>query len=324
MARPVWHGVLTFGLVTLPVRMYSATDSHTIRFHQLQRGTADRIRIKRINERTGKEVSADDIVKGLDIGDEYVVVEPDELDEIAPGRSKALEITEFVDLEEVEPVFFDQTYYLGPAGKEYGKVYTLLHRALTDSNKAGIATFVMRNREYLVAVKAEDEVLALHTLHWADEVRDPHSEVRDLPGKTSVAKKEVQTATQLIDALTAHWSPEDFHDEYQERVRRLVEAKSKGESVAKGEAPPESTNVVDLMSVLQESVESARSRGVKSGPSKEKGRKKDKKSDLESLTKSELYERATEAGIRGRSSMSREELIASLAGRARHGRRKAA
>ncbi|MFG2526571.1 Ku protein [Streptomyces sp. NPDC048516] len=151
MARPVWSGSLAFGLVSLPVQMYSATESHTVHFHQIERGTSGRIRNKRVNERTGEEVPAEDIVKGLDVGDAYVVVDPEELDDIAPGRSKALEISGFVDLDEVAPIFFGKTYYLGPRGKEYAKVYRLLHKALSRSHKAGIATLVLRNREYLVA-----------------------------------------------------------------------------------------------------------------------------------------------------------------------------
>ncbi|WP_455680641.1 non-homologous end joining protein Ku [Streptomyces lavendulae] len=161
VARPVWSGNLSFGLVSLPVGLYTATDSHTIHFHQLQRGTADRIRNRRVNERTGDEVELDDIVKGYDMGGEYVLVEPQELDEIAPGRSRSLEITGFVDLAEADPIFFDKTYYLGPRGAEYGKVYSLLEQALAKAGKAGIATFVMRQHEYLVALKAENGVAAV-------------------------------------------------------------------------------------------------------------------------------------------------------------------
>lgn len=129
MARPVWAGVLSFGLVSLPVGLYTATDSHTIHFHQLQRGTADRVRNRRVNERTGDEVDLDEIVKGFDTGEEYVLVEPKELDEIAPGRSQALDIAGFVDLEDVDPIFFDKTYYLAPRGTEYAKTYSLLQQA---------------------------------------------------------------------------------------------------------------------------------------------------------------------------------------------------
>ncbi|MFD7533669.1 Ku protein [Streptomyces sp. NPDC059849] len=326
MASPIWTGIVSFGLVSLPVALYTATDNHTIRFHQLQRGTADRIRNRRVNERTGDEVELDEIVKGYDTGSEYVIVEPEELDDIAPGRSRALEVSEFVDLDTVEPVFFDKTYYLGPRGEQYGKVYALLQRALEESNKAGIATFVMRGREYLVALKAEDGLLTLHTLHWADEIRDPHEEVPDLPDKTEPTPAEVKMAHQLIDTLTADWDPEDFHDTFQEKVEALIEAKAAGEAVEKAEPAAKPTGAVDLMEALRASVERARSpkdTREKAGASDKTGRgkkpaakKHTKASDigsLQSLTKTELYEKATKAGVKGRSSMTHDQLADALA-----------
>ncbi|MEV7618024.1 Ku protein [Streptomyces sp. NPDC089799] len=212
--------------------LYTATDSHTIRFHQLHRGTADRIRNRRVNERTGDEVDLADIVRGYDTESEYVIVEPQELDEIAPGRSRSIDVAGFVDLDTVDPVFFDKTYFLGPRGFQHGKVYALLERALAESNKAGIATFVMRGREYLVALKAEEVegLLTLHTLHWADELRDPHAEAPDLPGKVEATAAEGKMAMQLIDALAMEWEPEAFHDSFREKVEALVKAKAAGET----------------------------------------------------------------------------------------------
>ncbi len=262
----------------------------------------------------------DEIVKGYNTGSECVIVEPEELDDIAPGRSRALEVSEFVDLDTVEPVFVDKTYYLGPRGEQYGKVYAPLQRALEESNKAGIATFVMRGREYLVALKAEDGLLTLHTLHWADEIRDPHEEVPDLPGKTEPAPAEVKMAHQLIDALTADWEPEDFHDTFQKKAEALIEAKAAGEAVEKAEPAAQPTGAVDLMEALRASVEGARSpkgTGEKAGASDETGRgkkpaakKHTKASDvgsLRSLTKSELYKKATKAGVKGRSGMAHDQ-----------------
>ncbi|WP_308460717.1 Ku protein [Streptomyces sp. Ru72] len=217
MARAIWSGVLTFGLVTVPVQLFTATEDHTVHFHQLQRGTSDRVRYQRVNERTGKEVDCDDIVKGYDLGGgDYVIVEPDELDDIAPGKSQVIEITGFVDLDQVEPVYFDKTYYLAPKGEEYTKVYELLRAALEKENKTGIATFVMRGKQYLVALRAQEEVLVLHTLHWADEVRDPHQELPVLPGRGDVQGRELDTARQLIGALSIDWNPKDYHDTYEE------------------------------------------------------------------------------------------------------------
>ncbi|WP_051877514.1 Ku protein [Streptomyces natalensis] len=171
MASAVWNGVVTIGLVTLPIRLVTATQSHTARFRQLQRGTTDRVRNKCVNERTGKEVDTEEIVKGFEVGDEYIVVEPTELDDIAPGRSRALEITSFVDVAAIELVYFDRTYYLAPQASEYNGIYALLHQAMRQARRAGIGTLVMHQRQYLVAVTADaDGVLAAHTLRWTDEV----------------------------------------------------------------------------------------------------------------------------------------------------------
>ncbi len=350
MAHAVWSGVLSFGLVTVPVQMFGATESHTIRFHQLQRGTADRVRNKRVNERTGEDVPLSDIVKGYDIGDEYVVVEPDELDEIAPGRSKKLEISGFVDLGEIDPVYYDKTYYVGPRGDEYAKVYALLTEAMKKAGKAAVATFVMRNREYLLVVKPVDDVLVVHTMHWADEVRDPHREIGGLPENARVEKRELDTAVQLVDALSVDWDPREYRDTYQERVRELLEAKRTGGTVEKEEPPPRSTNVIDLNEALRASVERAKGkRGTggkkrattekpekaekpekkaekpekaqKAATAKKRAKKPPEAADLAGLSKTALYELAAEADIPGRSTMSREELVEALS--ATGGRRRA-
>ncbi|MFJ3205819.1 Ku protein [Streptomyces sp. NPDC086989] len=328
MARPVWAGNLAFGLVSLPVGLYTATDSHTIHFHQLERGTSDRIRNRRVNERTGEEVGLDNIVKGYDTGEEYILVEPKELDEIAPGRSRSLEIAGFVDLEEVEPIFFDKTYYLGPRGAEYAKVYSLLEQALSKAGKAGIATFVMRQHEYLVAVKAEDGILTLHTLHWADEIRDPKKEIDTLPGKAKASENELKMAEQLIEALSMDWDPDQFHDTFQEKVAALIDAKKTGETVEKAEPAAKATGAVDLMEALRASVERARSpkdtRGEKATTAKSAGGKKkgapakkrltSSAESLQPLTKAELYKKATAAHVPGRSAMTHDQLVDALAG----------
>ncbi|MER6520119.1 Ku protein [Streptomyces sp. NPDC001553] len=325
VARPVWAGNLSFGLVSLPVGLYTATDSHTIHFHQLQRGTSDRIRNRRVNERTGKEVELDDIVKGYDAGGEYVLVEPNELDEIAPGRSRSLEITGFVDLDEVDPIFFDKTYYLGPRGAEYGKVYNLLEQALAKAGKAGIATFVMRQHEYLVALKAENGLLTLHTLHWADEIRDPRKEIDNLPGKTKASEKELQMAEQLIETLSMTWDPDAFHDTFQEKVAALIDAKKAGDTVEKAEPAAEPTGAVDLMEALRASVERAGSSKATGGkatasgktaaakkPAAKKRIRSTPKEDLSGMSKADLYKKAAAASLPGRSNMNREDLVKAL------------
>ncbi|GHA73348.1 non-homologous end joining protein Ku [Streptomyces tendae] len=335
MARAIWTGVITFGLVSVPVGLFTATEDHTVHFHQLQRGTSDRIRNRRVNERTGKEVDADDIVKGYEVSEgEYVVVEPGELDEIAPGRSRTLEITDFVDLDRIEPVYFGRTYYLAPRGKEYLKVYELLRTALAETGKAGVATFVMRNRQYLTALRAEDRVLLLQTLHWADEVRDPVEELPELPSDRVGRGKELDMALRLVDALSGDWEPDRYRDTYQEKVRELVRAKAEGEEVAVAEEAPEATNVVDLMEVLRGSLEQAKGAGDAGEGSADKKpsaqRKKaagsrrkaagsarptaSTRAELRELSKAELYQRATEQDIAGRSKMSRQQLVDALSG----------
>ncbi|PPS86305.1 non-homologous end joining protein Ku [Streptomyces sp. MH60] len=342
MARAIWTGVITFGLVSVPVGLFTATEDHTVHFHQLQRGTSDRVRNRRVNERTGKEVATDDIVKGYEVGEgEYVVVEPGELDEIAPGRSRTLEITDFVDLDRIEPVYFGRTYYIAPRGKEYLKVYELLRTALAETGKAGVATFVMRNRQYLTALRAEDRVLLLQTLHWADEVRDPVQELPELPSDRVGRGKELDMALRLVDALSGDWEPARYRDTYQEKVRELVRAKAEGQEVAVAEEAPEATNVVDLMDVLRGSLERAKGgtgddKGDKkrSAPRKKAAEPRQKaaagpsrrtapaRSELRELSKAELYQRATEQDIAGRSKMSRQQLVDALGDSKSRGRRK--
>ncbi|MEU9157821.1 Ku protein [Streptomyces sp. NPDC048417] len=357
MARSIWTGVITFGLASLPVGLYTATEDHTVHFHQLQRGTADRIRNRRVNERTGREVPSENIVKGYELAEgEYIVVEPDELDQIAPGRSQTIDITDFVDLADIEPVYFNRTYYIAPRGKEYTKVYELLRAALEESEKAGIATFVMRGKQYLTALRAEERLLVLQTLHWADEVRDPGKELPELPSRRAGKGKELTLAIQLVDALSAPWEPGQYHDTFEEKVRELVQAKAEGQEIAVAEEAPQATNVIDLMSVLQGSLDQARQTGQKKAgeprqtkktPARKTARKpaakaakkpaahkappktarttskarrqNGGKSELQQLSKAELYQRATEQGIEGRSKMSREQLVDALthAGRRR-------
>jgi DNA end-binding protein Ku len=335
MARAIWSGSLNFGLVTVPVELFTATRDHTTHFHQLERGTSDRVRIQRVNERTGKQVAFKDIVKGYEVDDgQYVVIEPEELDEIAPGRSKAIEISGFVDLEQVEPIFFATTYYLGPKGAEYGKVYALLREALAATNRAGVATFVMRGKQYLTAIKAEKDVLVLHTMHYADEIREPAKEIDALPVAVTVNSRELSAARQLIETLGMDWDPNEYKDEYQEKLQALVEAKLNGEGMVVGEKPPPSaTNVVDLMDALERSIARGRRQPAREepepGPERPRGRGQDRgqdedgAEDLSALTKAELYERATQLEIPGRSTMTRAQLAqaVSQASQPRRGRR---
>ncbi|MFR9806758.1 Ku protein [Pseudonocardia sp. RS010] len=265
MARAIWTGSITFGLVSIPVGLFTATDDHTVHFHQFQRGTSDRIRNQRVNERTGEEVDYGDIVKGAEVGDgEYVVVEPEELEQIAPGRSRTLDITDFVDLAEIDPVYFQRAYWLAPTGEEYRRPYALLREAMTQGDKAAIGTFVMRGKEYLAAVRADGDVLALHTLHFGDEVRDPSEELENVPTRrTKPGEKELRMATQLIESMSGPWKPDQYRDTYRDRVGKLIEDKKQGREIVTESEAPEPTEMSSLLEALQRSVEEAR--GTRSG-----------------------------------------------------------
>ncbi|GIE99252.1 non-homologous end joining protein Ku [Paractinoplanes rishiriensis] len=260
MARPIWTGAITFGLVSVPVSMYSATHDHEVSFHQFEKGTSDRIRYKRVNERTGKEVDHDDIVKGAEAGGGYVMLDAGELDEVAPGRSRSLEIDRFVDLDDIDPLYYQKTYYLGPGSDDTAKVYGLLRDAMTDANRAAIGTLVMRNKEYLAAIRAEKDLLILQTMFFADEVRDPKAEIEGLPRRGAVKKAELSMAQQLIDSMAGPWRPQDFRDTYTDRVKDLIKKKKAGKEITAADPAPEPTNVTDLFEVLKRSVENAQKR----------------------------------------------------------------
>ncbi len=351
MARAIWTGVISFGLVSVPVGLYSATEEHEITFNQFEKGTSDRVRYKRVNERTGDEVAYSDIVKGHDVGGgEYVIVEPDELAAVAPGRSRSLEIHTFVDLDQIDPIYYQKTYYLAPASPESARTYALLRDAMANTHRAAIATFVMRSKEYLAAIRPNGDVLALETMYFADEVRDPHKELPALPDDAKPRPQEVTMAEQLVTSMTAPWRPEDYHDTYTERVRDLIETKRKGGDVVAEAEAPQATNVVDLLSALRDSVEAAKRRRGESGDSDSdsrtakrsggragaggsgeaggSGRRTAKGSDVDlaTLTKSELDAMARELKVPGRSKMNRDELaeaVGAARGSSAGGRKKA-
>ncbi|MCU7727979.1 Ku protein [Actinoplanes sp. KI2] len=269
MARPIWTGAITFGLVSVPVAMYSATHEHEVSFHQFEKNTSDRIRYRRVNERTGKEVDYDDIVKGADVGGgEYVLLDQEELDAVAPGRSRSLAIDRFVDLDDIDPIYYQKTYFLGPAGEDTARVYGLLRDAMTDANRAAIGTLVMRGKEYLAAIRPDGDLLVLQTMFFADEVRDPKEEIDGLPRKGTAKKNELSMAQQLIDSMAGAWRPKDFRDTYTDRVNDLIEQKKAGKQITAAEPAPEPTNVTDLFEVLKRSVENAQKRRSSSAPRK--------------------------------------------------------
>jgi DNA end-binding protein Ku len=340
VARAIWTGSLSFGLVSIPVGLYSATEDKAIRFHQFQEGTTDRIRNKRVNERTGEEVEYAEIVKGYDIGGgEYVIVKPEELEAVEPGPTRTIEIVDFVDLEAIDPIYYKSTYYLAPQGNEAQRAYELLRQAMGKSKKVGIATLVMRSKQHLVAVRPEEKVLALETMFFSDEVRDPTREIGSLPGDLSFKPREIDTAKLLIDSMSAEWSPENYSDTYRERVEELIDAKRQGETIVTDSETRAAAPVVDLMDALQASVEAARNHrpgnakvsplvpatagaskatatAAKTSKRQASGRNpaaRKSAEDLSALSKADLAKKAATLGIEGRSKMSRDELEAAVA-----------
>ncbi len=338
MARSIWSGFLSFGLVNVPVGLYPATADQTIHFNQLHKGTSHRIRYKKVDEVTGDEVATQDIVNGFPLGGgEYVVVTRDELKEAAPGKSETIEISDFVELDEIDPVHFRQTYYLAPRGKGADRAYALLRQAMHETGKVGIATMVLRDKEHLVAVRPGDDVLVLETMYFADEIRSPREELETLPEDASFAGRELEVAKRLVESLTVPWEPADYHNTYRSRVEELIEHKREGEAVV-FEAERPKSNVIDLMAALEASV-------AKMGPAAAGGETGDSGTstrgpgsrppgsgrpaasappDLSALSKADLLARAAELGVPGRSKMSKPDLIKAIqaAGRPKRGARK--
>ena len=262
MARAIWTGSVAFGLVNVPVALYSATEDKTIHYNQFQAGTSDRIRYKRVSERTGREVKPEDIVRGHEVAKgDYVLVSDEELEAVEPGRSRTIDITDFVDLAEIDPIYFQKTYYLGPQGDgAAARAYALLHRAMADTGKAGIATFVFHGKQYLVALRARSDVLALQTMYFADEVREPGEVIDNLPTAEKMAPRELTIAKQLVDSMSAKWNPDEYSDSYRERVEDLLARKQRGEEIVTEGGPAEEADVTDLMDALRRSAEQIRGR----------------------------------------------------------------
>ncbi len=310
MAQKIWTGSINFGLVSIPVGLYAATEDHSIPFHQYERGTTDRVRYRRVNERTGNEVSYGDIVKGREVGDTLVTVDPSELEEIAPRRSRTIDITSFVDLDEIDPVYFQKTYWLAPSSKDNSRPYSLLLRAMREANRVGVATFVMRGKEYLTAIRADRDALALDTLYFADEIRDANAVVGDLDtldGKTKNADRELSMATDIIDSMTEDWKPEQYEDTYTARVEQLLQDKAQGKEPTVEEAAERDEGVIDLTEALRRSVDAAKQRRTSSGSHANTGAQPSDR-DVGEMTKSELDGLAREHEIKGRSKMSRGQL----------------
>jgi DNA end-binding protein Ku len=258
MARAIWSGAISFGLVNVPVKLFSATSPKTVRFHQLSSKTGVRIRQKRVDPSTDEEVPYEDIVKGYEVTpDHYVTIEPDELDALDPKATKTIDIEEFVDLAEIDPIYYDHSYYLAPSAGG-AKAYRLLLDSMRESGKVGIGRVVLRSKQQLCALRPTGDVLTLTTMLWGDEVLSP-DRVDELESvdEAPANERELKMAEQLIESLSAAWDPNAFHDEYREQVLNLIERKAAGEKIAVQPQAEEPAAAPDLMAALEASLAAA-------------------------------------------------------------------
>jgi DNA end-binding protein Ku len=264
MPRSIWSGAISFGLVNVPVKLYSAVSRKTVRFHQLNGKTGHRIAQKRVDPATGDEVAYEDIVKGFELTKErYVVITPDELDALDPEKSRTIDIEDFVDLADIDPVFYDHPYYLVP-DRGAAKAYGLLLDAMRRSGKVAIAKVVLRSKEQLVAIRpAPGDVLMMETMIFADEVVAPDS-IDDLPEAEALqaSERELGMAQQLIDSLSTEFDPAKYRDEYREKVLELIERKAAGEEIAVQPEAPQPARVPDLMAALEASLAAVKPDGA--------------------------------------------------------------
>ncbi len=255
MARAIWSGAISFGLVNVPVKLYSATSPKAVRFHQLSSKTGARIRQKRVDPTTGDEVPYEEIVKGYEITpDRYVLIEPEELDALDPKATHTIDIEEFVALDEIDPIYYDHSYYLAPTAGG-AKAYRLLLDAMRESDKVGIGRVVLRSKQQLCALRPSGEALALTTMLFGDEVLTPDRlDEFDAVGQSEATPRELTMAQQLIDSLSAEFEPSKFRDDYRERVLELIERKASGEQISVQPQAEEPAPVPDLMAALEASL----------------------------------------------------------------------
>ena len=277
MPRPLWKGAISFGLVNVPVEVYPADQSHAVSFSMLDKRDFAPIGFKRYNKKSGEEVPWGNVVKGYEYEKgKYVVLQEEDFQRVDLEATQTVDIQDFVDLEEIDPMFFYKPYYLEPQ-KGGDKAYALLRDALKDTNKVGVAKVVIKTRQYLAGVKPEDGALVLELMHFADELADP--EKLHVPKKLEVGKREMNMAKSLIGSMTSKWEPEKYKDDYRKALMNVIEEKVEAGGKEIEEKPrkaPKPTKVIDLVSVLQRSLEqtgtkkkaSAKSRGKQKQPAK--------------------------------------------------------
>jgi DNA end-binding protein Ku len=277
MPRPVWSGTISFGLVAIPMKLYNAVNRKSVSFNQLDERTMSRIRYRKVSDESGEEVPDEHIVKGYEVSKgRYVLVDPDELEPFIPAATRSVELEEFVDLDDIDPLYFDNSYYVAPDGSP--KPYVLLARAMEEAGKVGIGRFVMRNKQHTAAIRAVDGHLMMSTLTYADEVvkKDAIDELEGLDD-VDVSDREVKMAEALVTSLSDEFQPEKYHDDYREQVLDLIAKKAAGEEFEVPEPATEKPKIVDLMAALEASVEAAK-QSRKRHPTARKSQAKTKKS----------------------------------------------
>jgi DNA end-binding protein Ku len=278
MARAIWKGSISFGLVNIPIALYPATRREELKFRLLRKSDLSPVNYKRVAEKDGKEVDWDQIVKGYEYEKgKYVVLRDEDFERVDLEATQTVDIQDFVDQEEIDPMFFYKPYYLEPQ-KGGDKAYALLRDALKDNNKVGIAKVVIKTRQYLAGVKPEDGVLVLELMHFADELADPRK--LHVPKRTEVGKREMNMAKSLIDSMSSKWNPEKYKDDYREALMEVIEEKVEAggkEIEEKPKKPPKPTKVIDLVSVLQKSLEQTGSKKRATAKSRKKQKQPAKK-----------------------------------------------
>jgi DNA end-binding protein Ku len=259
MPRPVWSGSISFGLIAIPIKLFNAVRHQGVSFNQLDERSMSRIRYRKVSDETGEEVPDEHIVKGYEVSKgRYVLVDPDELEPFIPAATRTVELEEFVELSEIDPIYYENAYYVAPDANP--KPYVLLARAMEEAGKVAIGRFVMRNKQYTAAIRAIDGRLMMSTLAYADEVVLPES-IDELAGldDVDVSPREVKMAEALVESLTDEFAPDKYHDDYREQVLGLIERKAAGEEFEVPEVAAEKPKIVDLMAALEASVEAAKS-----------------------------------------------------------------
>jgi DNA end-binding protein Ku len=267
----MWSGAISFGLVNVPVKLYSAVSRKTVRFNQLNRETGNRIQMQRVDPDTGDEVPYEQIVKGFELTkDRYVIITPEELDALDPEKTRTIDILDFVDLDEIDPIYYDHPYYLVP-DKGAAKAYGLLLGAMERASKVAIAKVVLRQKEQLVAIRPAGDLLMMETMIFHDEVV-PHDDIEELPSAKDlkVSDRELKMAEQLIASLSSGFEPERYRDEYRDKVLDLIERKAQGEEIAVQPEAPEPAKVPDLMAALEASLAAVKDDTAKDGGGKKK------------------------------------------------------